>query len=160
MHLKHWEGQYRHCTPDKPLQNVWGPGDSHRMYERILAEFEDEHRPTVLSSPELNGGPWIIVLEDFLSMIETEAMVNETEFLIAKGHELGDEDFDAVILSAKEDAEEPEGERCDSTQAWCFNECMDQEHFLSVRRKVERLIGLPWKYAEELHLIRYVAGQK
>ena len=33
---------------------------------------------------------------------------------------------------------------CISTQAWCFDECLDNPAMLNVTTKLERLVGLPW----------------
>jgi hypothetical protein len=86
------------CPFDPDAVNAWNEtGDLNRMFERILSDTEllekYHYTPTVLSRPEyVHGdtvdtaeyrtGPWVLVLDDFVSVAETERM-------IAAGDEIG-----------------------------------------------------------------------
>jgi prolyl 4-hydroxylase len=122
------------------------------MYKRIAEQFRDRYKSLVLSSPSLNGGPWIIQLDDFLTEEECQAMILETEKAIVSspGH---------FAVMAEDLADENGGE-CVSTQVWCSNECMQKKALQSVKSKVEELVDMPWEQAEELHMIKYVPGQR
>lgn len=143
--------EFAHCYDGSREDiNVWKPGDPDKMFEHIANDFP-EYSPSVLSSPELNGGPWIITLENFLTLQECQAMIQETKQAI---EEAGEEES-----LAQDEADEDSGE-CMSTQAWCSDECMETQALQSVKTKVEQLVGMPWKYAEELHFIQYIPGQR
>lgn len=136
----------RHCVDFQvpETQDVWKPGDPDAMYQRILKEFP-QYSPKVLSRD-----PWAIQLDNFIAPHEATRMINETRIEIQKGAaEVGFE-------SASD-----EGGVCHSTQAWCDKEnCLQKPEIQSVVHKIEDLVDLSWKYAEPLHFIEYIPGQK
>ena len=87
----------------------------------------------------------------YYTLQECQAMIEETKQAI---EEAGEEES-----LAQDEADEDSGE-CMSTQAWCSDECMETQALQSVKTKVEQLVGMPWKYAEELHFIQYIPGQR
>lgn len=127
-------------------QDVWKPGDANRMYERILSEFGNtRYQPTVLSRD-----PWIIQLENVATPQEARVMVEQTRLEVAKGE-----------AEAIPEAENDESGVCHSTQAWCEDQsCLQQPEIQSVIQKVESLVDMPFTYAEPIHLIEYIPGQK
>jgi len=164
------------------LDNVWGPGDLTRMYERILREYRHLN-PTVLSRPAVGGvdaqgdsqqhehqsqqQPWILTLEDFATPEECRAMIRWAEYEIQIEQEYIEKESSSSSSDREEDEQHQESETdseeesgCRSTQAWCMKECMDDPIVKRIAQRVERLVGIPWEYAEELHFIRYVPGQE
>ena len=76
--------------PDNP--SIWGPGDLDAMMERVVDDADGtgefaRYRPRALSRPatrrdgtaaagvEGDGGPWVVVLEDFVSSEEADRLV-------------------------------------------------------------------------------------
>ena len=73
---KNIDFNYR-CPMDPDEKNVFGPGDLHKMFERIVDEYGDN--VTILSKPPTEEGaeftPWAITVDNFISDEECESLI-------------------------------------------------------------------------------------
>jgi len=80
------------CPLDPNAVDDLGPGDLHRMFERIVDEggYYQQYKPVIHSRPVLEGhegiygrkleegqieGPWVITFDDFLTEEETDRLI-------------------------------------------------------------------------------------
>mmetsp|Transcript_15816 Transcript_15816/g.43751 ORF Transcript_15816/g.43751 Transcript_15816/m.43751 type:complete len:583 (-) Transcript_15816:248-1996(-) len=143
------------------------------MFRRIIGELpypDGDERPlyasTVLSRPALDpsihnksiplsslksyvGGPWIVVLDDFLTD-------EECDRLIQLGDKIGRDES-----SIEEEDEEGEEPWRTSTTAWCSDDfCLNDPIVQTIQRKIGLTTGvLDDNYYEHLQLLKYVPGQ-
>lgn len=98
-------------------------------------------------------GPWVVVLEDFLTDDECERLIqlgadqgyNRSSDV---GEQLPDGSFADLYYSGRT-----------STNSWCFYDCMEDEEVQQVMAKMYRVTLLDDKHAEYLQLLRYEEGQ-
>jgi prolyl 4-hydroxylase len=154
------------CPLDPSTKNAWSPGDLNRMFERLIADPAlERHAPKVLSRPSLVGGdsevtadyqlgPWVLVLEDFLS-------AKETERVIQAGADVGyARSTDVVKLDKDGTFGDKVSDRRTSTNAWCnVKLCEEDPVVKSVASRIETLTQIPFNNSESLQLLRYEEGQ-
>ena len=141
--------------------NVWQPGDLDRVFERLISDpsYQQQYNPQVLCRPgminEKSGGdcPWIVILDDFLS-------VEECETLIELGSIMGYKRSEDV------GARKPDGtyagtvsEGRTSTNAWCQDACHTNDTVQNVLHRMEDIVGITDDHYEYLQLLRYEVGQ-
>jgi prolyl 4-hydroxylase len=144
------------CPVDANVKNAWSPGDLNRMFDRITTEpvFE-QYSPKVLSRPSFIGndtsetadyqlGPWVLLLEDFVSAVEAERIIDN-------GAEIG-------YKRSREVGKKP-NERRTSTNAWCLRSCEEDPLVVGVGNRIETLTQIPHNNSEALQLLRYEEGQ-
>jgi prolyl 4-hydroxylase len=152
---------------ESALVDAWKePGDLDRMFYRIATDAEfQQYTPLVHSAPaervmEFKNdthtpmiGPWVIVLDNFLTPEECEAFI---ELGHVKGYEqsmdVGERLFDGTYAAAKSDSRT-------SSNAWCTEECYDNPMSRVVHERIEHLIEIPIDNYEYLQLLRYEKGQ-
>jgi prolyl 4-hydroxylase len=154
------------CPLDPNAKNAWYPGDLNRMFERLATDpaFE-QYSPKVMSRPRLVGadtnktadyqlGPWVLVLDDFLSAEETDRMIEAgADVGYVRSTDVGKLDKDGTF-------EDKVSTRRTSTNAWCNIEiCEDDPVVKRVVARVETLTKIPYNNSESLQLLRYEAGQ-
>lgn len=162
-----------------PRENIFGPGDLNRMFERIVGDSSEldgivsKENVKILSRPshpqDMNGnvvdgtnpnyvlGPWVVTIENFLND-------EECNRLIELGKKIG---YERSTLEEEKDYDEDERERervgedayRTSKNAWCGEECKDDEVFQGVMNKLTNATGIPESYSEDLQLLYYVEGQ-
>jgi prolyl 4-hydroxylase len=153
------------CTLDPNTQNAWSPGDLNRMFERLIADPTlERHTPKVLSRPSLVGGdseatanyqlgPWVLVLEDFLS-------IKETERVIQAGAEVGYKRSTDVVKLKDGTFKDKVSERRTSTNAWCNVKLCEEDPVVeTVVSRIETLTQISFNNSESLQLLRYEEGQ-
>jgi prolyl 4-hydroxylase len=140
------------CPLDSNAVNAWHPGDLNQMFERITNDPQyGQYQPTVLSRPDLKPGdteqmatyklgPWIVVLDDFVS-------VSEAEQLIAKSTEGWNERPDTITLDLD-----------GSNRTHCEGSCHASPSTRAVLQKLELLTGIPKAHYEHLHMLRFGPG--
>jgi prolyl 4-hydroxylase len=152
------------CPLDPSVKSAWSPGDLNRMFERLITDPALK-RHTVLSRPSLVGGdteatadyqlgPWVLVLEDFLSAKETERMIQAgAEVGYARSTDVGKLDKDGTF-------EDKVSDRRTSTNAWCnVKLCEEDPVVQAVVSRIETLTQIPLNNSEALQLLRYEEGQ-
>lgn len=112
----------------------------------------------ILSRPTTNNeldedndnedGPWVIVIDDFLS-------IEECEYLIELGHELG---FEQSTEYHKESGD-TESEFRTSTNAWCNQSCENDPIVKPIVERISLLTGFPPSSSEMIQLLQYAPGQ-
>jgi prolyl 4-hydroxylase len=145
------------CLLDPTAKNAWSPGDLNRMFERVTTDpvFE-QYTPKVLSRPSFVGndtnktadyqlGPWVLLLEDFVSADEIERMIQA-------GAETGYERSTSTAGGGV-------SERRTSTNAWCKKSCRADTLVAGVINRIEMLTQIPQNNSEDLQLLRYEEGQ-
>jgi prolyl 4-hydroxylase len=140
------------CPLDSNAVDAWHPGDLNQMFERITNDPQyGQYQPAVLSRPDLKPGdteqmatyklgPWILVLDDFVS-------VSEGEQLIAQSTEGWNERPDTITLDLD-----------GSNRTHCEGPCHASPTTRSVLQRLEVLTGIPQANYEHLHMIRFDPG--
>jgi len=145
--------EYR-CPKDESMKDIFGPGDLHKMFERIVDKYENVN---VLSQPskepDATFQPWVITIDDFVSPEECEKLI---ELGGIEGYErstdVGGKKFDGTFDAVKS------GTRT-SENAWCHKDCYEHPMAKSVMNKIETLTGIPESHSEYLQLLKYQTGQ-
>lgn len=145
------------CPMDRPTigPDVWGPGDVDKMFRRLSSQepYISKYNATVLSSPE-SGGPWVLTLDNFITDEEADRLI---ELGDVEGYErsmdVGDIQLDGTasdVVSAGRT----------SSNAWCSNECLEDELVKGVNKRISSMTQIPEVNSEDLQLLRYGVGQK
>lgn len=138
-----------------------GPDDLNLMFERILTSPDmAKYSPTVIRRPnppvdsKAKEGPWMVLLDDFLSEEECDELIRLGHVPgYQKSTMLGDRKADGSyeVLELKTRT---------SSNAWCeFEECQRNPASLRVHKRLELLTGTPRVNFEFLQLLRYEPGQ-
>ena len=144
--------QYR-CPYDKDAPTIWGPGDMNRMFERITTEeyYKERYQPTIYSKPP--EGPWVVTLDNVATSEECQHMI---ELGAKKGYkrskDVGKKKFDGTYDAA-------ESKTRTSSNAWCVEDCWEDEIHQKVLRKVENITGIPDINSEYWQLLQYQETQ-
>mmetsp|Transcript_10336 Transcript_10336/g.15539 ORF Transcript_10336/g.15539 Transcript_10336/m.15539 type:complete len:504 (-) Transcript_10336:508-2019(-) len=153
------------CPTDPNAVDAWEAGDLNKMFERIVdGEDSDKYNASVLSRPsyppgtdeenaDFQIGPWVVTVDDFLTDIECDTMIElggvegyaRSEDV---GKELFDGSFDSVQSSSRT-----------SHNAWCTGPCYEDPIAKDVMAKIEKITGIPEPNSENLQLLRYHEGQ-
>ena len=151
------------CPLNQTEPNALQPGDLNRMFERIVNdEYYQKFEPLVKSMPNptdaqkaigVIDGPWVVVLDNFLSPEECERLI---ELGAIEGYkpsaDVGKKNFDGTYDSSVNSGRT-------STNAWCSSTCYTDEITKQVNSRIENLTGIPEPNAEYLQLLRYEQGQ-
>jgi prolyl 4-hydroxylase len=174
-------------TPDVNLlakSNVWGPGDLHRMFTRIvtlpppqnatlcdnisiLDEFDvDEHtdpqklmpKVTVLSQPHDNSdddsSPWVVQIDEFLTQMECDVLI---QLGTDRGYQR------STGLNSTKNSDGSYGSFVDdvrtSSNTWCLDECYHHPVTQRILQRIEYWTKVPDINSEYLQLLSYTEGQ-
>jgi prolyl 4-hydroxylase len=132
------------------------------MFHRIATDpvLIEQYTPKILSAPashiqsdEVMDGPWVVVLENFVSPEECETMI---QLGAVQGYEqskdVGERKFDGTYDDyANEDRT--------STNAWCTDDCYNDEVAIRLHQRMENLTHIPEINYEYFQLLRYHVGQ-
>jgi prolyl 4-hydroxylase len=153
------------CPIGEGNDMVFGPGGMNAMFERIMDG--DRFNPAALSRPlprrddgtpdpgvEGVDGPWIVLLEDFITNEEADAM-------IAAGHSKGYErSADVGVENPDGTFEDDENDGRTSTNSWCDVElCQDDPVIGPVVERIAAVTGTRVNNSEHIQLLRYEPGQ-
>jgi prolyl 4-hydroxylase len=145
------------CPIDPNFKNAWSPGDLNKMFERLTTDSSfEQYTPKVLSRPSFAGndtnetadyqlGPWVLLMEDFVSTEESERMIQA-------GTEIG---FKRSFLS---DTKKASAGRT-SANSWCQATCRTDPLVAGVTDRISMLTQIPQNNSENLQLLRYEEGQ-
>lgn len=110
--------------------------------------------PTKIAENVVVDGPWVILLENFLSDEECERLI---KLGYDRGYErskdVGAKKFDGTFDGY-------ENPRRTSTNAWCQDECSEDPLVQNVTIRLEQLTGIPSNNSEFFQLLRYVETQE
>ena len=139
---------------DDKGEDVWGPGDLDKMFEKLTVEpVLSKYDVQVLSSPKTNG-PWVITMENVLSQYEADR-------LIALGNREGYErslDVGGIKFDGTTDNVETKDRT--STNAWCRSPgCLGDDTVQDVTNRISELVGIPETNSEHFQMLRYEQGQ-
>ena len=147
----------KRCPMDRDIigPDVWSTGDLDKMFRRITSEpYTSKYGVNVLSSPETNdGGPWVVTMDNFVSD-------EEAKRLIALGHVEGYErstDIGDIQPDGTADSVVSKGRT--SSNAWCSNECIEDELVKVVNSRISNMTQIPELNSEDLQLLKYGPGQ-
>lgn len=124
------------------------------MFQRVATDPQfQKYSPNVLSSPDTNGGPWIVALDDFVTEQECEALIQQGA---AKGYDKSrgigemqeDGTYEDTVLTGRT-----------SSNAWCDETCIDNPLIKGVIDRMEHLVQIPYGHSEFLQLLKYEPGQ-
>ena len=134
------------CPFDLETPGIWKAGDLNAMFTHIANSPETAvYNPTVISRPISNpspkfykaDGPWIVLLEEFLSEEETEAILEIVE----------DTEYESVT---------EENDLYD--MLFCDDMCSESEIVTSVEERLASLTGVPAQHNEVFTFFKYGEG--
>lgn len=159
------------CPFDPDAPTAMKAGDLDAMFERImtadeLAQFSPKAlmRPnppaTAADAAAVEGtaeesleGPWIVVLENFLSPEECETMIRlGGEKGYERSQDVGAKKFDGTYDSTV-------SKDRTSSNAWCTEECYSDPVMERIHERLELLTGIPRINYEYLQLLQYEETQ-
>ena len=143
------------CPLDPNATDAWGPGDLNELFSKLTNEpYRIDYSVEILSSPTTtNGGPWVITMENVVSDLESEHMI---ELGSAMGYETS---VEITTLSPDGTAPSRVSARRTSTNAWCMGDCYDDEVSKRIIQRLSNLTGIPEANSEYLQLLKYERGQ-
>ncbi|VEU34285.1 unnamed protein product [Pseudo-nitzschia multistriata] len=134
--------------------------DVHKHSNRPLSEVLSNGNGD--GPPVLLGGPWIVVLDGFLTDEECDALIQQGDSIGREQSTIEDdlEDEEEEQEENGDSESEPEPEWRTSTTAWCQESCVDDPVVQRIQRKIGLTTGvLDEDYYENLQVLRYVPGQ-
>jgi prolyl 4-hydroxylase len=142
------------CPLDPDAPNTWSAGDLNAMFVRLTKEpYLSMYETKILSSPEMNGGPWVITMENVVSEKEANTLI---ELGAIEGYERSS---DVGALKADGTFENNVNSGRTSTNAWCLNDCYKNETALAVVDRLSQITGINETNSENLQMLRYEEGQ-
>jgi len=143
------------CPFDPDAPSIWGPGDLNRMFERITQdEYYQQYTPKILSQPGVGignykrDGPWVITLDNVIS---EEECVKLIDLGGVKGY---DQSYDVGKKKYDGTYDKHLNKERTSTNAWCTEECYDDNVTQKVLQRLENITGIPDTNSEYLQLLR------
>ena len=153
------------CLIDPDAPNSWSPGGLDEMFVNVTTLPENQKfAPVILSRPSVAEGddeatidykigPWVVVLENFISD-------EECERLIELGATLGYErSADVGKMKVDGTFEHNVNDGRTSLNAWCQNACYEDPMAQDVIHRIGNLTGIPDENSEFLQLLQYHVGQ-
>ena len=165
--------------PTAPL-HFSEPGQLNAMFERILTNTElAKYNPRAVRQPHTssatdattctNGedatnenncaaslapdGPWIVLLDDFLTPIECDTLIQlGTDRGYEQSTNVGARQYDGSYAGV-------ESTDRTSHNTWCVEECWNHKVVQDIHKRLEYLTGVPSINYEYLQLLRYEEGQ-
>jgi len=157
------------CPIEPGNEVIWKAGDLNELMERIVDDADGSgeykrYNPTALSRPKLRrdgtpapgveeDGPWVVVLENFVSSEEADRLV---EIGKVQGYE----------RSANVGKEKPDGtkthhvdESRTSHNTWCKEGCFDDPLVSPVVERIANTTRTEVRNAEYLQMLQYEPGQ-
>jgi len=147
-------GEKNECPlANEPLPpDIWVPGSLNQMFSNIETHpyYQEKYKVQVISKPGMGpslqeDAPWVIVIDDFLT-------TEETDTLIRLGGEQGYE-------RSLEVGDNGVSNQRTSSNAWCVDECFEDETAQGVLQKIENLTAIPDSHGEYLQMLKYEEGQ-
>mmetsp|Transcript_9530 Transcript_9530/g.18323 ORF Transcript_9530/g.18323 Transcript_9530/m.18323 type:complete len:552 (-) Transcript_9530:1754-3409(-) len=143
------------------------PDDLDKMFRRIISTAPGNQTNTstnpdippytvhVHSSPDDNGGPWVVTFENFITK-------EEAKELIWHGHEEGykrSEDVGGLKFDGSVDSKNSTGRT--SENAWCSSHkgCRQKQVPTRIHDRISAVTGIPADNSEDLQLLKYEVGQ-
>lgn len=158
------------CPIEEGNELAYKPGDLNALFERIVddADGTGEYRrynPRVLSRPKVKAdgttvsvekeGPWVVVLENFISDKETDALI---EAGAQKGYQRSS---DVGVENPDGTHEDDVSEGRTSHNAWCDEELCNKDPVIGpVVERIATLTRTTVNHSEYLQLLQYEPGQK
>jgi 2OG-Fe(II) oxygenase superfamily len=155
------------CPYSGGLEGAWNEtGDLTRAFYRIATDPSyQQYAPTIHSAPaeyvaEFTNdthtpqeGPWVIVLENFLTEKECETLI---ELGAISGYErsegVGSPLPNGTYVSTKTDIRT-------STNSWCTDDCFEDPASVAVHERIREMTKVPIDNYEYLQMLKYEVGQ-
>jgi prolyl 4-hydroxylase len=156
----------------KFLQN---PGDLSKFFLNLIdSGLERNFTPTILSAPAsyldshpnttnpriqiaenvIHDGPWVVTLDDVLSEAECNRLIElGAQLGYARSLDVGEMQFDGTYGSYLNQFRT-------STNAWCTDECYNDEQVQAAHVRIEQLTGIPTNNSEYWQLLKYEETQE
>jgi len=144
----------KRCALDPDAPNSWSPGDLDAMFVRLTNEpYLSQYETKILSSPDNNGGPWVITMENVISDEEAAHLI---ELGGMQGYERS---YGVGQLKASGTYINNIIPGRTSTNAWCKEDCYRNETSSTVANRLSQITGIKESNSEFLQLLRYEEGQ-
>lgn len=155
------------CPFDAEEPTIWrqGHNDLNNMFLRLVtnSEYQEKYNPKTYSKPDptqqereefgIIDGPWVVVLDDFLSEEECKIMIDlgATEGY-ERSRDVGEKLYDGTYGGI-------ESKGRTSSNAWCVEDCWKHETTQLIHERIQDLIQIPKENYEYLQLLKYEKGQ-
>jgi prolyl 4-hydroxylase len=148
-----WVFEDRCPMPEDPeALNIWKPGDLDKLFQKLASEpYKSEYSVEVLSSPP--DGPWVITVDNIITEAEAKRFIElgyDLEY--QRSTEAGDVKADGTV-------EKKISKGRTSTNAWCMDDCLDDDVTINVSERISNLTGIPDSHGEYIQLLRYEPTQ-
>ena len=157
------------CPIEPGSGPILPPGGLNALFERLVDDADGSGRylqygPRALSRPRRNtdgtpapgvgaNGPWVVVLDDFVSAAEAQALIDW-------GARLGYErSSDVGVENPDGSHEEDVSDGRTSHNAWCDDECEEDPVVRPVLERIAAMTGTTRGNSEQLQLLKYEPGQ-
>jgi prolyl 4-hydroxylase len=155
------------CPIDlEKMPNTWKPGDVNEFFTNLTTmEKYTKYEPRVLSRPSLLssdteetvdylvGGPWAVLLENFLSDEEAERLIElGAEEGYKRSADVGKAKFDGTHESQI-------GSGRTSYNSWCNGKCYNDTIAQNVMQRITEVTNIPEENSENLQMLRYEVGE-
>jgi prolyl 4-hydroxylase len=144
------------CPIDPDAPNAWSPGGLNDIFTKLTSEpYLSSHDVRILSSPENDGGPWVITMENIVSEEEAKVLI---DLGAADGYQRSGE-VGPLKPDGSHDKEVNPGRT--SHNSWCNadTKCYQSEVTRRVLTRLTNMTGIPETNSESLQLLRYESGQ-
>ena len=139
------------CPIDPDAPNTWGPGDLNRMFTKLTSEpYLSKYAVEILSRPP---HPWIITMQNVVNDKEADRLM---ELGAIKGY---NPSYGVGGLRPDGTYERDLNSGRTSTNAWCDEECYQDEMAQAVMHRISNVTDIPAINSEHLQLLRYEPGQ-
>jgi prolyl 4-hydroxylase len=166
------------CPSDKNAPKfLQQPGDLHKFFLNLMVKaLERSYTPAILSAPAIffqneihnnatlasiqmaenviRDGPWIVTLDDIFSEVECDRLI---ELGALRGYSRS---TDVGELKPDGTIGEYLNPRRTSTNAWCVDDCYDDEQVQVMHARIEELTGIPNNHSEYWQLLKYEKTQE
>ena len=146
-HLRDYKARCGRQFLNISTEPIYKPGDMHNMFASIVDRFSDRYEVNVVSE-----SPWVITLDNFLTVEETDALVSTVEGTWERSTDTGS-------ANAFGETGRTLSKGRTSSNAWCRAPCLANPHVQSAIAKIEEVTYIPSAHYESFQILQYDAGQ-
>lgn len=128
--------------------HVYGPGDMHSMFSSIKSKYDDRYGVNILSED-----PWVVTFDNFLTETEISELIRSVNDNWERSTDTGQQNEFGETGRILSDSRT-------SNNAWCRQECDQNEYVQDIVRKIEEVTRVPSANFEAFQVLRYQHGQK
>lgn len=125
-------------------------GDIERMFTSLQSRFPQYDVQIISREPQ---GPWIATLDNFITELESAALLSTTEKGMRRSTDQGEINAETGVQS------QITSQKRTSTNAWCEQECTSHPAVKNLLRRMSEVVGVPQGNFEDPQVLRYQKGE-